>query len=593
MKSDESTRKEKKKAAENDGAAVNDVEAPEIFLPSTADFVARSAVLKKAPSRGLKGNTPTKSLALAKHPPAHPKDDEKMLARLMQPPAQQDAQLSLKNPPSKQADGTKRGENDRDETLEALDVISTRRIPIPRTVSSMHVPGSELTPKGIVRTGERGRIGAFAMDTRAPGEYPTWAENWLTQQQNNPNQEEKEEEKVEEPTSSVAPSNIEDDLEEQPDDNVDRNKEKWFDRKKIRWGFLFIFLATLVTSVLIAFRSPTSVDEFIQGCNYPDTIKRIDRYLDFKSELEFMNVTGFDDPCEPGTLALAWLADADNFESSSISNADLYQRYAMVLFYLSTNMNSTIFAVHAGKVENPWLTDEQVCLWAGITCSNSPEEDTVAGSIDEIEWTTYNIETLNLADNEFSGPIPGSIGSLTNIVTLSLESNEISGTLSQLLGNLHNLGTRNCGFYATNYLIIPSEIGNMGLIERLIVNANFFAGSIPTEIGMLTNLLMIKLNSNSLEGSIPSEIGQLTRLKQLSLQTNDLTQDIPTEFGMLSDLKQLQVDDTFISTQVPAEAHVMGKSATHESSWKLACNLSADLDTSEVQCDWIQQKFGE
>jgi hypothetical protein len=110
-----------------------------------------------------------------------------------------------------------------------------------------------------------------------------------------------------------------------------------------------------------------------------------------------MNVTGFDEPCGRSTraIALAWLADADSFESSDASNADLYQRYAMVLFYVSTNMNSTIVAVHAGKVENPWLTDDPVCLWTGITCSSSPEDNTVTG--------------IELSDLDLYGTIPNEL----------------------------------------------------------------------------------------------------------------------------------------------------------------------------------------
>eukprot|EP00978_Attheya_sp_CCMP212_P016486 scaffold43228_cov71-Attheya_sp.AAC.4 len=594
MESDESTRKKKK--SENEGADVNDVEIPEIPITAIAQS-SNSDTVKKAPSRRFKGNTPTKPPAKdppALHTPSHndPKDDEQMLARLKQSPTQQDSQLSLKKSirpnlnrsikksiptDGKRPTRTKRLpsttstelsgvtdtelEHARHEALQGLEVIASRRRQAnngqraPRTGDATCVQGSGIAPKGVIKTGEHGRIGIIAFTISARISADDMRDNEIN----------------------------------------------------------------------------------IHRCDDPDTIKRTDRYLDFKLALELRNVTGFDDPCAPRNLALTWLADADNFESSSISNADLYQRYAMALFYVSTNMSSTIVAVHAGKVENPWLTEDRVCLWSGITCSNSPEDDTVTGiklsdlrlsgtipnelailvphlrSMDEIEWTTYNIEKLNLANNEFSGPIPGSIGSLTNLVTLSLESNKISGTLSQLLGNLHNLGMCDCGFYATHYLTgacagkksykwdgtkynfkiveldIPGEIGNMELMEKLIVNGNLFSGSIPSEIGMLTNLLMIKMSSNGLEGSIPSEIGQLTRLEQLFLQSNYLTQDIPTEFGMLSNLEHLVVLSNLISTQVPAEVCKLREE--NLISFTIDCRPGSAVNGVKALCDccsWCQ-----
>jgi hypothetical protein len=206
-----------------------------------------------------------------------------------------------------------------------------------------------------------------------------------------------------EPLETATVENIDSEaIESQPEQGSRRCK--WFDRKKGSWGLCIIFLATVLSSLLIAFRrSSKSVDDMAdigidaQPCIDTDRIKRTDRYLDFKSALEFMNVTGFDEPCGRSTraIALAWLADADSFESSDASNADLYQRYAMVLFYVSTNMNSTIVAVHAGKVENPWLTDDPVCLWTGITCSSSPEDNTVTG--------------IELSDLDLYGTIPNEL----------------------------------------------------------------------------------------------------------------------------------------------------------------------------------------
>ena len=64
---------------------------------------------------------------------------------------------------------------------------------------------------------------------------------------------------------------------------------------------------------------------------------------------------------------------------------------------------------------------------------------------------------------------------------------------------------------------IPSEIGNLLVLERLILGFNDLTGEIPSEIGNLSVLGELVLQSNDLTGQIPSEIGNLSALVELNL----------------------------------------------------------------------------
>ena len=113
---------------------------------------------------------------------------------------------------------------------------------------------------------------------------------------------------------------------------------------------------------------------------------------------------------------------------------------------------------------------------------------------------------------------------------------------------------------------IPSEIGNLTNLERLVLNDNQLTGSIPSEIGNLTNLIWLILDVNELTGSIPSEIGNLTNLTRLFLGDNQLTGSIPPEIGNLTNLTLLFLYNNQLTGDVPESI----------------CNLDIHLDNINI-----------
>mmetsp|Transcript_22678 Transcript_22678/g.63286 ORF Transcript_22678/g.63286 Transcript_22678/m.63286 type:complete len:127 (-) Transcript_22678:1528-1908(-) len=66
--------------------------------------------------------------------------------------------------------------------------------------------------------------------------------------------------------------------------------------------------------------------------------------------------------------------------------------------------------------------------------------------------------------------------------------------------------------------IIPTEIGKLTSLERLVLGACRILGSIPTEIGEMTSLKHLDFEySYFLSGKLPSELGRLVALTHLNV----------------------------------------------------------------------------
>jgi len=104
-----------------------------------------------------------------------------------------------------------------------------------------------------------------------------------------------------------------------------------------------------------------------------------------------------------------------------------------------------------------------------------------------------------LSANEFTGPIPTSIGS-------------------------------------------PSSATNSSFLRGLYLSENKLDGTIPETICDYVNLEALFLDENQLSGSIPSCIGNLEKLKQLYVFKNGLTGVVPSEMSALRQLSKYIFD---------------------------------------------------
>ncbi|TKY49864.1 Receptor protein 12 [Spatholobus suberectus] len=123
---------------------------------------------------------------------------------------------------------------------------------------------------------------------------------------------------------------------------------------------------------------------------------------------------------------------------------------------------------------------------------------------------------LNLANNNFSGEIPNSIGALQQVLYLHLNNNNFLGRLIFL---------KNC-----------TEL------KLLDLGDNKFSGEMPNWVGeTLTKLVILRLRSNEIYGSIPLSLCHLSALQVLDVSGNNISGAIPYCFNNLTALSHKQV----------------------------------------------------
>ena len=182
-----------------------------------------------------------------------------------------------------------------------------------------------------------------------------------------------------------------------------------------------------------------------------------------------------------------------------------------------------------------WLSDRPPGEWHGVTID-----------------ADGRVTRLNLSNNQLSGEIPSSMGSLTNLEELWLADNQLTGEIPPELGNLANLDEL---YLWGNELTgeIPVELGTLANLTSLSLSQNQLTGAIPTELGSLANLEELYLWGNELTGMIPAELGSLANLGELSLSDNQLTGEIPVELGILANLKELWLSENQLIGEIPVE----------------------------------------
>jgi Leucine-rich repeat (LRR) protein len=147
---------------------------------------------------------------------------------------------------------------------------------------------------------------------------------------------------------------------------------------------------------------------------------------------------------------------------------------------------------------------------------------------------------LQLNDNNFSGTIPSTLGSLVSLEHILFDNNALVGPIPTELAQCQNLKTLSLG---VNQLtgdigpvinMLPPSLAELGLAF------NLFNGTIPTSIGTFTDLNWLGLSENNLIGTIPSELGLLSNLTTLFLHENQFTGTVPASLANLPLRKSTQ-----------------------------------------------------
>ncbi|MCK6544060.1 T9SS type A sorting domain-containing protein [bacterium] len=94
---------------------------------------------------------------------------------------------------------------------------------------------------------------------------------------------------------------------------------------------------------------------------------------------------------------------------------------------------------------------------------------------------------------------------------------------------------------------IPVTLGTLGSLISLQLYGNAITNTIPSSLGNLTNLANLGLENNQLSGQIPPSLGNLNAMTDLTLNNNAFTDSIPVTFRNLAALQNLEVQNNRLS----------------------------------------------
>ncbi|KAJ0571770.1 putative non-specific serine/threonine protein kinase [Helianthus annuus] len=161
----------------------------------------------------------------------------------------------------------------------------------------------------------------------------------------------------------------------------------------------------------------------------------------------------------------------------------------------------------SSKLLSSWVGPDPCKSWVGIGCNKnnititsiSLENFNLQGNLDLFDFSTLSsLESLNLGNNQLTGPIRSEIRYLRRLKDLNFSSNQLTGR-------------------------IPLELGELRSLENLDLGSNDLDGQIPISLGHLAHLYFLDLQENKLSGPIPSSFENFTNIEYLYLQKNQLT----------------------------------------------------------------------
>ncbi|KAF4380264.1 hypothetical protein F8388_024557 [Cannabis sativa] len=198
------------------------------------------------------------------------------------------------------------------------------------------------------------------------------------------------------------------------------------------------------------------------------------------------------------------------------------------------------------------------------------EDNSLSGNIPNCWMYWQSLIFLNLGNNNFTGKIPISMGSLLNLKSLHLRNNSLSGE-------------------------IPNSLQYCTMLSVFDFGLNMIEGHIPTWIrDSLSDLIVLSFPSNKFSGWIPSQLCRLNQLQILDFSHNKLSGHIPRCFGNLKGMiiKPNSTSPIFYSSSAGTfmeNAHVLIKGREDQYNTILTLVTSLDLSDNDLSGQFPKQ----
>ncbi|KAF3546841.1 hypothetical protein DY000_02010532 [Brassica cretica] len=177
------------------------------------------------------------------------------------------------------------------------------------------------------------------------------------------------------------------------------------------------------------------------------------------------------------------------------------------------------------------------------------EQNLLTGEIPASIGKLSSVERLYLQFNMMSGDIPSSFGNLSMVTQIYLYNNDFKGSIPSSLGNCTYLLYLGLDF---NMLCgsIPRELMNVPSLVTLDISHNNLTGQIPNEVGKLVSLVRLDVSLNQLSGHVPQTLGNCLRMEEILLNGNFFEGTI-IDIRALRNLRFLDLSNNNLSGTIP------------------------------------------
>ncbi|KAK6935736.1 Serine-threonine/tyrosine-protein kinase, catalytic domain [Dillenia turbinata] len=183
---------------------------------------------------------------------------------------------------------------------------------------------------------------------------------------------------------------------------------------------------------------------------------------------------------------------------------------------------------------------------------------TACGPIPNSLSNASNFQTIDLAENFFTGNIPTSFGLLQNLEWLNVWGNLIGAMAAddlRFVTPLTNCSKLQWLDFSYNQLggELPNSLYNLSTqLNRLNVSYNKLTGEIPQTIKACLSLEQLYMQGNSFQGTIP-DLRDLRGIQILDLSNNKLSGPIPDYLQDFSMLQNLNLSYNNLEGEVPMQ----------------------------------------
>lgn len=224
------------------------------------------------------------------------------------------------------------------------------------------------------------------------------------------------------------------------------------------------------------------------------------------------------------------------FLPSSMSNLDLHHidvsynsLTGNVMTFLPAWSNLVNFTISSTRLTGT-IPNKLADLPANLQILESTNVP-VSGSIPESLMQLTSLQLLDIGFQHAEGTFPNNIGLLTNLRKFARQ-----GDLSRAFDwALYSFPLKNA--------YVASDAGQLGIRFTPVT------GTLPSTIGDLTRLEKLVISFSKLKGSLPSDLGSLTKLNWVSIQGNEFTGTLPSSVSHWTNLGKLRLIEVLLKNE--------------------------------------------